>query len=82
MKNLKSVDDRQPRQKKYKFWMMYVSKGSTMLQKSIPVGNVVLCLQKKDNGKRKNTRTNDYCEKCKKYICRSCFKHSNSNSKL
>ena len=33
-------------------------------------------------GQRKNTRTNYYCVKCNKYICRLCFASFHTNSRL
>ena len=35
-----------------------------------------------ETGKRKNTRTHDFCEKCKKYICCKCFKYFHTASNL
>ena len=43
-----------------------------------------MCTYKRNpsTGKRMNTRTTDYCEKCEKYICKSCFKTFHTASKL
>ena len=43
-----------------------------------------MCAYKRNpsTGKRMNTRTNDYCEKCEKYVCKSCFKTFHTVSKL
>ena len=32
--------------------------------------------------KRQNTRTSNFCEKCGKYVCQSCFKNFHTQSKL
>lgn len=58
--------------------------GKHFAVKKYPRRKCSSCAYKKAPGtaKRNNKRTNDYCAKCKTYICLQCFKKFHTVSKL
>ena len=57
--------------------------GKHYASKKYPRRKCCFCAYRLNSSrKRQNTRTNNYCEKCGKYVCHACFKNFHTQSKV